>query len=186
MIVLIGGVSSTGKTLMAKTLLESYKIPYFSIDYLKMGIYRSNPDCGFTPLDRNEVIAEKIWPILREMIKTYIENEQTIVIEGCYLLPRYIKELLDLYPDKIISSVLVFSTDYIRHRFRSHILAYREVAEKRGIEERPISQFINEHEDLKADCLSIGLDYDEISGDYERDIQLIYDRIGQSLDNNSM
>ncbi len=41
MIILIGGSSHTGKTLMAQKLLEKYKFPYLSIDHLKMGLIRS-------------------------------------------------------------------------------------------------------------------------------------------------
>ena len=41
MIVLITGASHTGKTALAQRLLEKYKIPYFSIDHLKMGLIRS-------------------------------------------------------------------------------------------------------------------------------------------------
>lgn len=40
MIILITGASHTGKTLLAQSLLERYKYPYFSIDHLKMGIIK--------------------------------------------------------------------------------------------------------------------------------------------------
>ena len=49
MIILIAGASYVGKTLLAQRLLEKYKIPYLSIDHLKMGLYRSGYDYGFTP-----------------------------------------------------------------------------------------------------------------------------------------
>lgn len=38
MVILISGVSCTGKTVMAQKLLEKYKIPYLSIDHVKMGV----------------------------------------------------------------------------------------------------------------------------------------------------
>ena len=41
MIILITGASHTGKTLLAQKLLEKYKYPYLSIDYIKMGLIRS-------------------------------------------------------------------------------------------------------------------------------------------------
>lgn len=37
MVILIGGVSCTGKTVMAQKLLEKYKIPYLSIDHKYQG-----------------------------------------------------------------------------------------------------------------------------------------------------
>lgn len=59
MIITISGNGYMGKTFMAQQLLETYKIPYLSIDHLKMGIYRGNINCGFTPLDSTELIGEK-------------------------------------------------------------------------------------------------------------------------------
>lgn len=49
MVFLISAVGSTGKTLMAQRLLEKYKIPYLSQDYLKMGMYQGDEHCGFYP-----------------------------------------------------------------------------------------------------------------------------------------
>jgi len=39
LVILIGGNSQTGKTFMAQNLLEKYKVPYLSVDHLKMGIF---------------------------------------------------------------------------------------------------------------------------------------------------
>jgi len=88
MVILIGGISCTGKTLMSQKLLEKYKIPYLSIDHLKMGLIRGDTNCSFTSMDSNEVIGEKLWPIIKGIIMTNIENNQNIIIEGCYLLPN--------------------------------------------------------------------------------------------------
>lgn len=81
---------------MSQRLLEKYRIPYFSIDHLKMGLYRGDSSCGFTPLDSDEVIGEKLWPIIKGMIMTSIENNQNMIIEGCYiLLGRTISQFID-------------------------------------------------------------------------------------------
>ena len=40
MVILIGGVTRTGKTLMAQKLMEKYGYPYMSVDHIKMGLYR--------------------------------------------------------------------------------------------------------------------------------------------------
>ncbi|MCR5263619.1 MAG: ATP-binding protein, partial [Clostridiales bacterium] len=83
MIILITGASHTGKTLLAQRLLEKYKYPYLSIDHLKMGLIRSG-NTGLTPNDDNE-LTEYLWPIVREIIRTAIENEQDLIVEGCYI-----------------------------------------------------------------------------------------------------
>ena len=84
MIILITGASHTGKTLFAQKLLEKYHYPYLSIDHLKMGLIRSK-NTELTPESDDERLTEYLWPIGREMIKTAIENEQNLIVEGCYI-----------------------------------------------------------------------------------------------------
>ena len=74
MIILIAGASHTGKTLLAQRMLEKYKYPYVSIDHLKMGLIRSG-NTDLTPED-DDALTDYLWPIVREIIKTAIENKQ--------------------------------------------------------------------------------------------------------------
>jgi len=83
MIILITGASLTGKTLLAQRMLEEYKMPYVSIDHLKMGLIRSGKT-DLTPKD-DKALTVYLWPIVREMIKTAIENRQNLIVEGCYI-----------------------------------------------------------------------------------------------------
>ena len=83
MIILIAGASHTGKTAYAQKLLEKYQYPYLSIDHLKMGLIRSG-QTQLTPMD-DDRLTDYLWPIVREMVKTAIENEQNLIVEGCYI-----------------------------------------------------------------------------------------------------
>ena len=74
MIILIAGASHTGKTVLAQKLLEKYKYPYLSIDHLKMGLIRSG-NTELTPISDETELTTYLWPIVREMIKTAIENK---------------------------------------------------------------------------------------------------------------
>lgn len=178
MIILISAVGSTGKTLMAQKLLEKYHISYLSIDHLKMGLYRGEKHCGFTPLDNTEVIGDIIWPILKGIIRTNIENEQHIIIEGCYIFPHYLKDFDIDYSDKIISVFLGFSMNYIQENFETRIVKYRNAVELRSWpEERTIKELIEEHKKFKAYCLQSGVRYFEIENDYDKEILEVYDYI---------
>ncbi|WP_223701782.1 zeta toxin family protein [Sutcliffiella deserti] len=177
MIILISGSSHCGKTLMAQQLLEKYKIPYLSLDHLKMGIYRSDQNCGFTPLDGTELIGEKLWPITREMIKTSIENNQNLIIEGCYILPHHVKQFEKSYAEKIITVNLVFSTLYIKENFESKIIKLRNAIEDRGELEPStynIAETINEHNEFRKRCIEAGVKYFEIDKEYEVEISEVY------------
>ena len=84
MIILIMGATHTGKTRLAQQLLEKYKFPYLSIDHLKMGMIRSG-NTQLTPVSADTELTMFLWPIVREIIKTVIENRQNLIIEGCYI-----------------------------------------------------------------------------------------------------
>ena len=82
MILLIGGAGSVGKTRLAQTILERYRITYLSADHLKMGLYRGWEDCGFTPLSSDSLIADSLWPVIHGIVETNIENGQRLTVEG--------------------------------------------------------------------------------------------------------
>ncbi len=128
MIVLITGASHTGKTALAQNLLEKYKYPYLSIDHLKMGLIRSG-NTELTPMDDNE-LTEYLWPIVREMIKTAIENKQNLVVEGCYIPFGWQKDFDNEYLESIKYFCLVMSEGYIRNHF-ANIKKYANVIENR-------------------------------------------------------
>ena len=83
MIILIAGTTHTGKTNYAQKLLEKYQYPYLSIDHLKMGLIRSG-NTELTVFD-DDKLTDYLWPIVREMVKTAIENDQNLIVEGCYI-----------------------------------------------------------------------------------------------------
>jgi len=82
-VILISGASHTGKTIVSQKILERFGFPYLSIDHLKMGLIRSR----YTNLtaEDDDGLTDYLWPILREMVKTAIENKQNLVIEGSYI-----------------------------------------------------------------------------------------------------
>ena len=129
MIVLITGASHTGKTTLAQKLLEKYKYPYLSIDHLKMGLIRSG-NTELTPMDDNE-LTEYLWPIVREMIKTAIENNQNLIVEGCYIPFDWQKDFDSEYLESIKYYCLIMSEKYIRNHF-ADIKKYANVIENRG------------------------------------------------------
>ncbi len=129
MIVLITGASHTGKTALAQKLLETYKYPYLSIDHLKMGLIRSG-NTKLTPMSDDKDLTAHLWPIVREMIKTAIENKQNLMIEGCYIPFDWQKDFDCEYLQNIKYFCLVMSEKYIRNHF-ADIKKYANVIETR-------------------------------------------------------
>lgn len=128
MILLITGPSHTGKTLLAQRLLEAYHYPYLSIDHLKMGLIRSG-NTALTPED-DEALTVYLWPIIREMIKTAIENHQNLVVEGCYIPLDWERSFPPSYLSQIRCICLAMSPGYIKAHF-SEIKGYADAIEQR-------------------------------------------------------
>ncbi len=115
MIIIITGASHTGKTLLAQRMLEKYKFPYLSVDHLKMGLIRSG-NTKLTPED-DEELTTYLWPIVREMIKTAIENKQNLIIEGCYIPFDWRKDFDEEYLRDISFICLAMTEKYIDAHF---------------------------------------------------------------------
>ena len=129
MIVLITGASHTGKTMLSQRLLEKYKYPYLSIDHLKMGLIRSG-QTTLTPVSDDMALTDYLWPIVREMIKTAIENGQNLIVEGCYIPFEWEKDFEAEYLKEIKYYCLVMSEKYIANHFES-IKKFASVIEER-------------------------------------------------------
>ena len=165
MIILIGGASHTGKTLLAQRLLEKYQYPYLSIDHLKMGLIRSGRT-NLTPMD-DEKLTDYLWPIVREMVKTAIENGQNLIVEGCYIPFDWAKDFTDEYRKEIRYVCLILSRQYIETHF-ADIQGHANVIEARlddsGLDAQ---ELMEENERNLALCQEYGCNYILIDDKYD-------------------
>ena len=168
MIILITGASHTGKTLLAQKLLEKYKYPYLSIDHLKMGLIRSG-NTTLTPLSDDNELTEYLWPIVREIIKTAIENKQNLIIEGCYIPFDYENDFSKEYLDNIKYYCIVMSENYIKNHF-DDIKKYENVIENRLCDDCTIENVFNDNKNILELAKKYNVNYVLIDDKYEIDI----------------
>ena len=170
MIVLITGASHTGKTVLAQKLLERYKYPYLSIDHLKMGLIRSGYT-KLTPEDDNK-LTEYLWPIVREIIKTAIENKQNLIIEGCYIPFDWEKDFAKEYRDNIRYFCLVMSENYIKNHF-DNIKKYANAVENRLDDEWcTMERVLEDNAQFLELAKRFNVNYIFIDGKYDVEIDL--------------
>ena len=131
MIILITGASHTGKTLLAQRMLEKYKYPYLSIDHLKMGLIRSR--YATLTSEDDDALTDYLWPVIREMIKTAVENEQNLIVEGCYIPSDWRTDFDEWYLPFIRFICLAMTEEYIDHHF-DEIIAHESDIESRVVE----------------------------------------------------
>lgn len=149
MIFLIGGSSHTGKTLLAQKLLEKYRYPCFSIDHLKMGLIRSG-QTALSPED-DEALTDYLWPIVREMVKTAIENQQNLIIEGSYIPYGCKNDFSKDYLVHIKHIFLVFSPNYIKNNYET-IISHENAIEKRLHSGYPIPLMLADNQKALEEC----------------------------------
>lgn len=170
MIILISGASHTGKTALSQKLLEKYKYPYFSIDHLKMGLIRSG-NTYLTPTSDDENLTEYLWPIVREIIKTAIENEQNLIVEGCYVPFDWENDFTDEYRQNIKFCCLVMSEDYIKNNF-DIIKNYANVIEHRIDDDCTMETVLADNAKVLSEAKRHNVNYILIDNDYKFDIDL--------------
>lgn len=164
MIILIAGASHTGKTYLAQQLMEKHKIPYLSIDHLKMGLIRSGAT-SLTPYDDKE-LTSYLWPIVKEIIKTAIENKQNLIIEGCYIPFDYKEYFSDEELSDIKYCCLIMTEHYINNHYQD-ILRYANVIENRKDDSIPKQTLIKQNNENLAECLRHGCHYVLIENSYK-------------------
>ncbi len=167
MIILITGASHTGKTLLSQRLLEHFKFPYFSIDHLKMGLIRSE-QTQLTPSDDKD-LTPYLWGIVKEMIKTAIENKQNLVVEGCYIPFDWKNHFTAQYLNEIRYLCLVMSEDYIHKHFadiknNANAIEHR-LDDSYYTKERALA----ENAEYLKGCIQHGCNYYKINDDYDVD-----------------
>ena len=166
MIILIAGSTHAGKTLFAQKLLEVYSYPYLSIDHLKMGLIRSGRT-SLTPESDGRLLTDYLWPVVREMIKTAIENRQNLVVEGGYIPFDWKRGFDTVYLKEIRYCCLVMTERYIDRHF-DKIKAFANVIEHRGDDSwctKARLQEENQHNLVM--CKKYGLDYSLIEDSYQ-------------------
>ena len=171
MILIITGDTHTGKTALAQKMLEKYNMPYLSIDHLKMGLIRSGYT-DLTPLSDDDVLTEYLWPIVREMIKTAVENKQNLIVEGCYVPFDWQNDFSEEYLREIRYVCLVMSEEYIKNHFED-IKKYGSVIEKRLFDEDIDINSLIESNNRNLECVKkYKLDYILIDSEYNVDYEL--------------
>ena len=152
-------------------MLEKYKYPYLSIDHLKMGLIRTR-NTELTPMSADDELTKYLWPIVREMIKTAIENSQNLIVEGCYIPFDFENDFEKEYLDNIRYYCLVMSEDYINNHF-SEIKEFASVIENRIDDEWcTLETVLRDNKYILEKAQKYKVNYILIDDKYEIDVDL--------------
>ena len=109
MLLFIGGAARTGKGILVRRLLADMHMPYFSLDVLKMGLARGVPEYEIDPDAGGLRVAERLWPLVREMSANLLAERVDYALEG-ELVPKHVDALRRVYPSQIKACFLGYAT----------------------------------------------------------------------------
>lgn len=166
MIILIGGSSHVGKTFFAQKLLERLHYPYISLDHLKMGFIRTKMT-SLTVEDDYEM-RYFLWPFAAEIVKTAFENDQNLILEGCYIPENWKNSFSENELAGIRSVFLVMSERYLRSHF-DDVCGYNNVIEHRISDEPDLERLIACSREFREACIRDSTPYLEIDAGFDPD-----------------
>lgn len=105
---------------------------------------------SLTPED-DEELKDYLWPIVREIIKTAIENNQNLIIEGLYVKDNWRDDFTDEYLAHIKAVCLIMDKQYIQQNFNT-IITTANVIEDRISNELSIDEVIKDNVDNLSLC----------------------------------
>ena len=110
-----------------------------------------------------------LWPIVREMVKTAVENGQNLIVEGCYIPFAWREDFGEEYLAHIRCRWLIMTEEYIR----AHFDTIRETgsAIERRLDDSGLDpeELIRENRRNLEQCREHGCEYLLIDGEYAPD-----------------
>ena len=173
MLYLIGGAARTGKTILAKRLLDEKNIPYFCIDYLVSSIDRKMHD------EPSKKVAHKVWPNIKFLLRNIVEVEPNYVIEGDKFLPEFVSQIINEYPNKITPCFLGYSSISPKQKIKE-IKQNKNTINNwtENLSDRDLMELTNEMIDyskfLKKECKKYDIPYFDLSDDFLKTLEQTY------------
>jgi hypothetical protein len=136
-----------------------------------MGLIRSN-NTNLTPLSDDRDLTNYLWPIVSEMIKTAIENNQNLIVEGCYIPFDWNQSFNRDYLKHIKYYSLVMSEKYINNHYED-IKKHANIIENRLFDDNTnIEEIIKDNKYYLDGCIKYNQPYILIENEYKIDIEL--------------
>jgi 2-phosphoglycerate kinase len=154
MLYIIGGASRSGKTTSANRILKELEIPYFSLDYLMMGIANGIPEFGVYPTEGDFITGQRLWKIVNTLMTAMVENEIDYTIEGVQLVPSYVAQFEQRYAGKVKSCFIGLAEINVKNSVEE-MKFHSSKTENDGLKDLNNVEIANEIERIKTDSIKI-------------------------------
>lgn len=176
MLYLIGGAARSGKTILARRLLNKKSIPYFCIDYFVSSMDRGMPEIDISHDDPVKECAYKLWPRLEPMLRNIIEVEPDYIVEGDRLLPEFVGKTSSDYPNQVVSCFLGYpaiSLDQKKQEIEKNTNTVNNWTEHLSDSDllKLIGETIEYSKFLQDECRKFNIPYFDVSDDFSKAIE---------------
>ena len=164
MVVLLGGSSHVGKTMIARRLVKKHGWECISLDFLKDAFIRSRLG---DPGSRNDYeMRYWMWPLVAQIVRRALESGRDLILEGCYIPAEWADSFTPAELRSIRTVFIVMSEIHIR-TYIDAIEHFSQRVEKRQNDVIDMARLISCSREFKEDCLKTGTFYIEIDGPYD-------------------
>ena len=95
--------------MLARKMLADAKVPWFSLDALRVGLTKGEPALGLD-LNRDDLEeAERLWPIVSELLENILFWDVDYLVEGSCISPLAAAELITRRADRDIRAIFLGS-----------------------------------------------------------------------------
>lgn len=192
-IYIVGGAPRTGKSIIARRLMNSLSVPWVSTDAFRAVAQRMSPPeeraikfpfGGFTSADQlNDMAIKQMleWQItegesLHLFLRSFIDYQLGVldnyIIEGVHFLPEHVRQFLDSNEHNDIKAVFIVSTNIDEQlksmrKNTSHFDWLTNASDETFLS---VAKFVTEYGKwLKAECQKYQLPYVERKGLFEEE-----------------
>ncbi len=166
MVILIGGSSHVGKTLVSHRLIKRFGYECISLDSLKQAFM--NTQIGNPGTRSDYQMRYWMWPFVAEIVKHAIQNGRNLIIEGCYIPAEWAKSF-KAYELKEIRCVFIIMSERYLEENEDEVRRHANDIEKRRFDVVDLPRLIKCSQEFKEGCLETGTYYIEIDGEYDED-----------------
>ena len=171
---IVGGAARSGKTLLARRMLNEGHVAWFSLDALRAGLTKGAPGLGLD-FDRDDLEeGDRLWPIVREIITSILRDDFPYLLESSCLRPSSVADLMGRVRDGAIRPLFLGYPELNAHEKLSQIAAngiggndwFSSLTDPDKLEH--VNRMIKDSRTIRADCNASGMKFFDTGRDFEK------------------
>lgn len=169
MIILIAGVSRSGKSILAKKLCVNQGMSYFPLDGVISTLESLYPDIGIKHFDDNLTFSPILADFVKELLSHLEYEDLDVVLDTYQLFPN---DYLQVFPDKSVPIVYLGYPNLSPVEKLGAIRAYQRTRDWTNRTDDHdmisiLSQYIKESKIMASQCQEFGLPFFDTGTDFQ-------------------